>query len=310
MRLAILTCLLAISLRANAAFDVFLRITPANASPTAGESTDPIYSGWSTVLGFEAATKREIPVGGNTGRTSFLPFTLVKTVDKATPLFFDNLTRVAVVASVKMVVVSRTPARVEFWDISCQQCLFTKQTFTAAAGGDLLERISFDVGQFEWSYTLVSGAGDPIAEYFANWDILTNRGNAGVRTPTNLGDLDSDGDGIPDGWEAFYGLRSDFADSALDTDGDGLDNLHEFIAHTNPRVTQSTLRVTAIRPAGSNVLMLTWSSVTGLTYRVESAPSPAGPFTLVKTVPSSGNSVTSTTVPAVQGALFYRIATP
>lgn len=47
---------------------------------------------------------------------------------------------------------------------------------------------------------------------------------------------DSDGDGIPDGWEASMGLDPDDPeDAALDPDEDGLNNLGEFQAGTDPR---------------------------------------------------------------------------
>ncbi len=47
--------------------------------------------------------------------------------------------------------------------------------------------------------------------------------------------LDSDGDGIPDWWEAAHGLDpSDPADAALDPDGDGLSSLAEYHAGSDP----------------------------------------------------------------------------
>ncbi|MBQ6137936.1 MAG: hypothetical protein IJI73_11270 [Kiritimatiellae bacterium] len=46
---------------------------------------------------------------------------------------------------------------------------------------------------------------------------------------------DSDSDGMPDWWEALYGLDpADPADAALDADGDVITNLAEFLAGTDP----------------------------------------------------------------------------
>jgi hypothetical protein len=53
---------------------------------------------------------------------------------------------------------------------------------------------------------------------------------------------DSDGDGMPDEWETRYQFRlADNSDAAGDADGDGLSNLHEFRAGTNPRDPESNL---------------------------------------------------------------------
>ena len=63
--------------------------------------------------------------------------------------------------------------------------------------------------------------------------------------PTNnvwrlVGDPDADDDGAPDWWEALYGFDpADPSDAALDADGDGLSNLAEFLAGTNPLLADS-----------------------------------------------------------------------
>ena len=51
---------------------------------------------------------------------------------------------------------------------------------------------------------------------------------------------DADGDGIPDEWEAKYGLKpNDKSDADLDLDKDGLANLQEYILGTNPALADS-----------------------------------------------------------------------
>lgn len=55
-----------------------------------------------------------------------------------------------------------------------------------------------------------------------------------------VGNPDSDGDGAEDWWEAEFGFDpSDPSDAALDPDGDGLSNLAEFLAGTNPLLADS-----------------------------------------------------------------------
>jgi hypothetical protein len=97
---------------------------------------------------------------------------------------------------------------------------------------------------------------------------------------TNLVVVDTDGDGLPDWWEDLYQLnKNSAADAALDLDGDGASNLAEFRAGTLPNNPDSVFRIVAVqREAGH--LRLTWSTVGGKSYRVQTnAPSGNGSFT-------------------------------
>ena len=55
--------------------------------------------------------------------------------------------------------------------------------------------------------------------------------------------LDSDGDGMTDDWEIYYGLNpNDPSDASLDLDGDGLTNLEEFLEGTDPNQRDNPLQ--------------------------------------------------------------------
>ncbi|MBI4659516.1 MAG: lamin tail domain-containing protein [Verrucomicrobia bacterium] len=64
---------------------------------------------------------------------------------------------------------------------------------------------------------------------------------------------DRDNDGIPDSWEMQHGLSVGLDDAALDPDNDGMTNLQEYIAGTDPKNSASVLKLEASR-AGSEVL--------------------------------------------------------
>lgn len=46
---------------------------------------------------------------------------------------------------------------------------------------------------------------------------------------------DNDSDGLPDSWENYYYLDPYFDDSLIDTDGDGINNLDEYLDASNPQ---------------------------------------------------------------------------
>jgi hypothetical protein len=79
------------------------------------------------------------------------------------------------------------------------------------------------------------------------------------------------GDGIPNGWKQQYGFNPlDPAVANADSDGDGLSNLQEFLAGTDPTNSASSVRITSMQAIG-NDLRIAWSVVTGKTYAVELA---------------------------------------
>lgn len=80
---------------------------------------------------------------------------------------------------------------------------------------------------------------------------------------------DDDGDGIADIWEARYGLNTnDLADATIDTDGDGMSNLDEYIAGTDPLDAESVLE---IKPSGisENAAVLGFNAMSNITYTIE-----------------------------------------
>jgi hypothetical protein len=78
---------------------------------------------------------------------------------------------------------------------------------------------------------------------------------------------DFDGDGIPDIWEAQYGMNTNnAADALLDPDGDGMNNHDEFRAGTNPTNALSVLQV-ALTATNRSALQFTAQS--NITYVIQ-----------------------------------------
>jgi hypothetical protein len=79
-------------------------------------------------------------------------------------------------------------------------------------------------------------------------------------------------DGLPIAW-----LRANFnttnVDASADPDGDGLNNLQEYLAGTDPNIASSNLRITAanLSPDGTNSAV-TWNSVLTRFYYIQKTP--------------------------------------
>ncbi|MDD5555920.1 MAG: S8 family serine peptidase [bacterium] len=82
---------------------------------------------------------------------------------------------------------------------------------------------------------LESTAADEVgrpSEDTPGWDQYMGWGR--IDASRALQALDEDADGMPDAWEAYYGLDPYSDDTAGDLDGDGLTNLEEYLLGTNP----------------------------------------------------------------------------
>lgn len=76
---------------------------------------------------------------------------------------------------------------------------------------------------------------------------------------------DSDGNGLPDAWEAAFGI----SDPDGDDDGDRQSNRDEYFANTNPTNAASVLRINQASRAANGHVTLSWPTVGGTRYRIQ-----------------------------------------
>jgi subtilisin family serine protease len=81
--------------------------------------------------------------------------------------------------------------------------------------------------------------------------------------------VDTDGNGLPDWWELAYFGHLTGTDPNADPDHDGMSNLAEWVAGTNPTNAASCLRLTVLSASNSNSTVVSWSSVAGKNYWLE-----------------------------------------
>ena len=116
---------------------------------------------------------------------------------------------------------------------------------------------------------------------------------------------DSDGNGLPDWWEALYGQN----DPGADPDRDGLKNLGEYRAGTNPLDASSVIAFVGILPVAPVGVEIRWSSITNRSYSIQRSTDLFGSYSLLASNrPASppANTYRDTTASG-SGPFFYRI---
>jgi len=136
----------------------------------------------------------------------------------------------------------------------------------------------------------------------------------GTASPGAMNYIDTDADRLPDAWEIANGLSTTLDDASLDNDGDGESNLSEFVAGTDPRDSQSVLRVQASREANGGLgTRISFTAQPDRTYTIEFSDSLTSPsWQKLSDVPAGATSrPVEITDPATDRVVrFYRVVTP
>jgi hypothetical protein len=124
---------------------------------------------------------------------------------------------------------------------------------------------------------------------------------------------DTDGEGIPDAWELQFAANLGVLNGAGDNDGDGLTNLEEFLADTNPVDPNSLLRITSTaKPTALSPTTLSWSSSPTRQYRIYGATDLTVPIAWAEVglgliPPAAGAATTRNLAPSSEPHRFFLI---
>ena len=122
--------------------------------------------------------------------------------------------------------------------------------------------------------------------------------------------VDTDGNGLPDWWELQYFSHLTGTDPNADPDQDGMNNLAEWIAGTNPTNAASSLWLTLVSATNSSDTVVSWSSVAGKNYWLERSTNLLTGFNAIVSTNIAATAPTNTLNDPVilpGSARFYRV---
>jgi len=140
---------------------------------------------------------------------------------------------------------------------------------------------------------------------------VSNPGGIATSLPATLtvSAPDSDSDGMPDYWESAHGLNPLINDAGLDPDHDGMSNLNEYLAGTDPQDPNSVFHLDLITDTAGN-LRLQFQAASNHTYSVQSATGLSG-WTEMTSVPAAPtNRTVNIPIAPIAAQRCYRLATP
>lgn len=134
---------------------------------------------------------------------------------------------------------------------------------------------------------------------------------AAIWSGGGAGDIDQDGDSLPDWWEQLYFGGPTNAAPGFDSDGDGHSNFDEYLCGTVPTNKASVFGVGQVSPLSNQWVIVRWSSVDGKSYELQRTTNLLDGFsTLLEGIPASApENVYTDSVSPLPGTLFYRVKT-
>jgi len=162
---------------ARGAVDMFLKI-----EGVPGESTKADHRDWIEILSYSHGVSQPasgaLASGGarSAGRADHSDFSIVKTLDRATPklnLYCCNGTHIP---KVEFELAEPSGDKRVFFKITLYDVIVTSVKPTGSAASDRpTEEVTLNYSRITWQYTLF-GPGDP-THYEAEWDVGQNTGN-------------------------------------------------------------------------------------------------------------------------------------
>lgn len=235
-----------------------------------GESKATRHAGWIEIESISFGVRKETNTPVN-----LQPLIVSKKLDKATPKLFLHVADGRLIKNGLVEIYREGRAAARFLQLKLGDVRVSTVAQAGSSGEVPYEFLSLESKTIRWTYTEVKADGAALREISSSWNMATQTGSGGT-IPT-----DSDNDGLPDEFERLHKLKLDIADADEDPDGDGMSNIEEFRAGTEPNSLNSIFRVSGARTPTGNA-SLAWEPAPGKNYRLMGASSPDQPFEFIR----------------------------
>ena len=144
-------------------------------------------------------------------------------------------------------------------------------------GGDVIGNWQYSAGlpsQSEGDFELVLSGLVPGADVYFRVFVSNSDGTVAAYESTVFDTrslIDLDGDGMADSWEAEYfgSAAAEGGEAGSDWDGDGLSNVDEYRAGTDPTHAASVLALESVAFPAAETLVLRWQSASNAVYAID-----------------------------------------